>query len=95
MGDKGMDIVDHWTEIVEFLVAGPTPEQIAAFEGSEDFQERVRYLRDQNRNGLLTDSERQEMDDIAATGRFMRRLKIRSLEKIAENQLPVEAVPQA
>ena len=86
--------VDQWVEIVEFLVETPTLEQIVAFEGSEDFQERVRYLRDKNRNGLLTDSERQEMDEIATVGRFMRRLKIRSLEKIAESQTSVEAVPQ-
>lgn len=83
-----MNTVDHWVEIVEFLVEVPTLEQIAAFEGSEDFQERVRYLRDQNSNGLLTESERQEMDDIATLGRFMRRLKIRSLEKITESQVP-------
>jgi len=78
-----------WKEVVSFLLTRPTLEQIIMFEGSEDFQKYVRYLRDKNRNGILTDNERHEMDEIANVGHFMRLLKISALEKIAEaDKLP-------
>jgi hypothetical protein len=72
-----------WDEVLDFLVAQPTPHQIIAFEGSEHFQARVRYLREVNQNGNLTDAERLEMEEIAELGQFMRQLKIRALEKVA------------
>jgi hypothetical protein len=82
---------DVWNEVIDFLLSRPTPEQIVDFGGSENFQERVRYLRDANQNGVLTPEEHREMDEIAEVGRFMRRVKIRALEILAET----EKLPQS
>jgi hypothetical protein len=73
-----------WGEVIDFLLTQPTPEQVIAFQSSEQMQERVRYLLDVNRNGTLTPAEKQEMDEIARVGHFVALLKIRAREKLVE-----------
>jgi hypothetical protein len=52
-------------EVVGFLASTPTPEQILAFHPSEMAQERLHYLLDQNRNGVLTAEENVELEEMS------------------------------
>jgi hypothetical protein len=70
-------------ELFDFLMSGPTPEQIVAFRPSETTQERVRYLLDRNRNGVLTTEEQAELDGYEQAEHFMRMLKARARLKLS------------
>jgi hypothetical protein len=72
-------------EVFEFLTSTPTPEQIIAFRPSEATQERVRYLLDQNRSGILTPEERAELDEFSQVEHFMRMLKAKAHLKLAQS----------
>lgn len=65
-------------EVLNFLLSAPSPEQIVAFHASESAQARIRYLLDANRNGLLTDSERLELEEASQLNHLITQLKIRA-----------------
>mgnify|MGYP000281519565 CR=1 FL=1 len=71
-------------EILDFLLSAPTPQQVIALQASESAQERIRYLLDGNRASTLTDGERAELDSYLQLDHFVRQLKIRAREKLAE-----------
>ncbi len=73
-------------EVMDFLLSAPTPEQILALRPSAAVQERLRYLLDGNRNATLNDAERAELDMYLQVEHFIRRLKVRAQEKLAENE---------
>ncbi|MBZ0316601.1 MAG: hypothetical protein K8L91_09295 [Anaerolineae bacterium] len=70
-------------EVMDFLLSGPTPEQVLAMRPSEAAQERMRYLLDGNRNNTLNDAERAELEAYSQLEHFIRRLKVRAREKLA------------
>ncbi len=72
-------------EIMDFLLSAPTPQAIIALRPSPASQERLRYLLDGNRNESLNDAERAELETYLQTEHFVRRLKIRAQEKLAED----------
>ena len=71
-------------EVYEFLTSQPTPEQIIAFRPSEESEERLRYLLDANRTDRLTKEEQTELDEYLKLEHFMRMLKIKAREKLAQ-----------
>lgn len=70
-------------ELFDFLLSGPTPEQIIAMRPSPAMQERLTYLLGGNRNNALNDAERAELDSTLQLEHFVRRLKIRAREKLS------------
>lgn len=70
------------TEVLDFLLTSPTPAQIIALRPSEAMQSRLADLLDGNRNNILNNSERAELDRLIQLEQFMRRLKIRAHEKL-------------
>lgn len=70
-------------EVMDFLLSGPTPEQVLALRPSEAAQERLRYLLDGNRTNTLNDAERAELEAYSQLEHFVRRLKVRAREKLA------------
>lgn len=72
---------DPTDDVLDFLLSGPTPEEVIALRPSPAAQERVRFLLDGNRNATLTDAERAELDAYQQLEHFVRRLKIRAREK--------------
>lgn len=62
-------------EIAELLLSAPTPAQIAEFQLSDIVQQRVRYLLEANRNGVLTTDERNELDELGRWEHVMTVLK--------------------
>jgi hypothetical protein len=71
-------------EVFDFLLSKPSPEAVIALRPSQEAQSRVRYLLDGNRNDSLTDSEKAELDMYLQLEHFVRQLKIRAQEKLAE-----------
>jgi hypothetical protein len=73
-----------YDEVLEFLISGPTPEQVIAFRPSETTQERISHLLDANRNGALTSEEQAELDEFEQIEHLMRRLKIHAHTKLQQ-----------
>lgn len=73
-------------EVFDFLLSAPTPQAVIALRPSQSAQERLRYLLDGNRNQALNDAERAELESYLQLEHFVRRLKIRAQEKLAEGQ---------
>ena len=71
-------------EVMDFLLSAPTPEAVVALRPSQAAQERLRYLLDGNRNETLNDAERAELETYLQLEYFVRWLKIRAQEKLAE-----------
>ena len=65
-------------EVFGFLLSSPTPQQIIAFHASEVAQQRLRYLLDANRDGVLSDTERAELDEASQINHFVTRLKAKA-----------------
>ena len=72
-------------EVLDFLVSAPTPEAIIALRPSPAAQERLRLLLDAKREDALTEVERAELDSYLQLEHFVRRLKIRAREKLAQH----------
>lgn len=81
-----------WGEIIDFLLTEPNLEQLAEFQASESFQERVRYLLDKAENTRLTDDEQHEMDTIGEISHVMTMLKARARLKMRESKVTRDAV---
>lgn len=73
-------------EVMDFLLSAPTPEAVIALRPSPTAQARLRYLLDGNRNEALNDAERAELETYLQVEHFVRRLKIRAREKLAEGE---------
>ncbi|MDZ4722269.1 MAG: hypothetical protein SH847_27720 [Roseiflexaceae bacterium] len=71
-------------EVLDFLLSAPTAEAVIALRPSAEAQERIRYLLENNREGILNDAERAELDSFMQLEHFVRRLKIRAREKLAQ-----------
>lgn len=69
-------------EVLNFLAAAPTAEEILAFRPSEALAERSAYLFERNRNGSLTGEEKAELDDFLRLNHFVNMLKIRTRQKL-------------
>ncbi len=65
-------------EVLGFLLSSPTPQQIIDFHASEPAQQRLRYLLDTNRDGLLSDSARAELDEASQINYFVMLLKAKA-----------------
>jgi hypothetical protein len=65
-------------EVLSFLLSSPTPQQIIAFHASSAAQERLRYLLDGQRNGVLSDAERAELEEASQLNHFVTLLKAKA-----------------
>jgi hypothetical protein len=71
-----------YSEVYDFLVSTPTPEDIIAFHPSEVTQERVRSLADASQRGRLSEDEAMELAEFEKVEHFMRMLKIHARQKM-------------
>ena len=74
-------VFDIWNEVDDFLTSTPTPQQILAFRPSPAAQERLRCLLEANRSRPLTADEEAELNETLAVEQFMRRLKVKALDR--------------
>jgi|SwirhisoilCB2_FD_contig_31_279812_length_396_multi_7_in_0_out_0_2 hypothetical protein len=71
-------------EFAQLMLKKPTPEQILAFHPSAEVAERVYELIYNDREGLLTEEESQELDDYMALERIMRSLKLEARRQLEQ-----------
>jgi hypothetical protein len=71
-------------ELLDFLVDGPTPEQMIALRPSEAVQQRVSDLLEKNRSSGLTPDENAELDEYLRLDQFVTLLKARVHEKLRQ-----------
>ena len=64
------------TEIARFLARHPTPEQIVAFHPSSEVAERAYALIHIERDGLLTEEERKELESYMVIEYLMELVKL-------------------
>lgn len=65
-------------EVLTFLLSSPTPQQIIDFHASEAAQERLRYLLEANRQGILSPEERAELEEASQLNHFIMLLKAKA-----------------
>ena len=72
-------------EITDFLVSGPTPEQIVAYQAPDMLNMRLQDLLDKNQTSLLTAEERAELDTFLQIGHLLTILKAKAGLMLGEN----------
>lgn len=78
-------ITTIFNEVVDFLAAGRSPQEIIDFEPSEDLKQRSHYLLEQNRKGTLTPEEHSEVEELLRMNHFVNMLKIRARQKLTDS----------
>ncbi len=69
-------------DILEFLAASPTAEQIINYQPPVTLQQRLSELLDKNRTVRLTEAEQYEFDEFVRMNRFMSRLKLKARKRV-------------
>ena len=70
-------------EIVDFLASGPAPEDILAFMPSESLVKKAEELLWKKQNDELSESEKQELDQLMMVEHIMRLAKARARKRLA------------
>ena len=73
-----MNTVKAYEEIVDFIAAGTTPQNVIDFRPSEAAQARVEDLLEREREGALSASEKSELDNYLQIEHLMRLAKARA-----------------
>ncbi len=73
-----MDSIKAYEEVVDFIAAGTTPQNVIAFRPSEAAQERVEDLLSREKEGELSPAERSELDHYLQLEHLMRLAKARA-----------------
>ena len=71
-----------YDEVYDFLLNGPTPQEILAFRPSEATQERIRALLEANQAGTISAEGQRELEEFSQVEHFVRMLKIRAQRKL-------------
>lgn len=73
-----------YDEIVDLFAEPAIAERVLSFHPSPGMQERVEALLEKNRNGTLTPDEQAELDGVERLEHFMRLVKARLRQKLAQ-----------
>ena len=79
-----MKEIKAYEEIVDFIAAGTTPEDVISFRPSEAAQERVADLLAREKEGELSPIERSELDHYMQIEHLMRLAKARAHEHLSK-----------
>ncbi len=77
-----MPVRSVFSEITDFLAKNPTPQEIIAYQLSEDLQARAHELLEHNGEDQLTPEERDEMFDFVRVDEMMSLLKVKMKLKL-------------
>ncbi len=77
-----MPVRSVFSEITDFLATNPTPQEIIAYQLSEDLQARAHELLERNGEDQLTPEERDEMFDFVRVDEMMSLLKVKMKLKL-------------
>lgn len=67
-----------YDEVIDLFARGASPAQILAFRPSQATQERVSYLLERSKAGLLTEEEAAELERFGALEHLMQLVKARA-----------------
>ena len=81
-----MSVIRAYEEVVEFIAAGSSPEDVAAFRPSEAARRRVEALVEHEKTAGLTENERSELDHTLAVEQIMRLAKARARLYLSQPQ---------
>lgn len=73
-----MSVTKAYEEVVDFIAAGTTPQNVIAFRPSEAAQERVTDLLSREKDGALSQTEKSELDHYLQLEHLMRLAKARA-----------------
>lgn len=76
--DSAMNMVKAYEEIIDFIAAGTTPQNVIDFRPSEAAQMRVEDLLEREKEGNLSSSEKSELDHYLQIEHLMRLAKARA-----------------
>jgi hypothetical protein len=77
-----MPVRSVFSEITDFLATNPTPQEIIAYQLSENLQARAHELLERNGEDQLTPEERDEMLDFVRVDEMMSLLKVKMKLKL-------------
>ena len=77
-----MPVRSGFSEITDFLATNPTPQEIIAYQLSEDLQARAHELLERNGEDQLSPEERDEMFDFVRVDEMMSLLKVKMKLKL-------------
>jgi hypothetical protein len=83
LGLRQLTTIQGYSEVIEFLASGPTPQALVEYHPSPKVQERVRELLEKNRANSLTTSEQSELDQYESLDLFMTLVKARARQRLA------------
>jgi hypothetical protein len=72
----------YYEQILEFLAAGPSVQEIMAFRPHPEVQERFSQLLEANRQRVLTVQEEEELDHYIRLERMMALLKAKAYHRV-------------
>jgi len=72
----------YYEQILEFLAAGPSAQEITAFRPRPEVQERFSQLLEANRQCTLTSQEKEELDHYIHIERMMTLLKAKAYHRL-------------
>lgn len=75
-----------FSEVLEFMVTSPSPQDIIAFKPSEALESRLTALLSKKNQDVLSDLEQEELDAFLNLNHFMNMLKIHARKKLTENE---------
>lgn len=75
-----------YLEIIDFIAAGTTPEQVAQFRPSVEAQERVAYLIERDREQGLSPEEKAELDHFVELEHILRMARARARQILSGGQ---------
>ena len=79
-----MNHVKAYEEVIDFIAAGTTPQNVIDFRPSEAAQERLTELISREKQGALSAEDRSELDHYLQLEHLMRLAKARAREFLAE-----------
>ena len=77
-----MPVRSVFSEITDFLATNPTPQEIIAYQLSEELQARAHELLERNSEDQLTPEERDEMFDFVRVDEMMSLLNVKMKLKL-------------
>jgi hypothetical protein len=78
-----MSIARAYEEVIEFIAAGTSPDDVAAFRPSEATRQRVAELVEHEKTGSLSVEERSELENYLQLEHLMRLAKARARRYVA------------
>ena len=81
-----MNSVKAYEEVIDFIAAGTTPENVIAFRPSDAAQERLEDLVAREKEGALSAEEKFELDHYLQLEHLMRLAKARARDFLANDQ---------